>query len=71
MEVFRMASVSQQTIARPMPGLVGRNGLIDRYFYLFLSLIVAAVIVAGFSKTVDPGLVHAKPRVLCCCGCME
>ena len=56
-----MASVSQQVIARPTPGLVGRNGLIDRYFYLFLSLLIAAVVVAGFSKTVDQSLLHAAP----------
>jgi hypothetical protein len=48
-----MASVSQQAVVRPMPGILGRNGLIDRYFYLFLSLVVAVVVVAGFSKTID------------------
>jgi hypothetical protein len=57
-----MASVSQQVVARPVTGLVGRNGLIDRYFYFSLSLIVAVVIVAGFSRTVDQGLIHAAPR---------
>ena len=56
-----MATVSQQAIARPAPGIVGRNGLIDRYFYFFLSLVVAAVIVAGFSRTVNQGLIHATP----------
>lgn len=56
-----MASVSQQVVARPMPGLLGRNGLVDRYFYFLLSLIVAVVVVAGFSKTVGPGLIHAAP----------
>jgi hypothetical protein len=56
-----MASVSQQVVARPSPGIAGRNGLIDRYFYFLLSLIVAVVIVAGFSKTVDQGLIHATP----------
>ena len=56
-----MASVSQQVAARPMAGVLGRNGVIDRYFYFLLSLIVAVVIVAGFSKTVGPGLVHATP----------
>jgi hypothetical protein len=61
LEVSRMASVSQPTIARPTPGLVARNGFIDRYFYLFLSLVIAAVIVAGFSRTVDQGLIHAAP----------
>ena len=57
-----MASVSQQVVARPAPGIASRNGLIDRYFYFVLSLIVAVVIVAGFSKTVDAGLIHATPR---------
>ena len=56
-----MASVSQQVVARPVPGILGRNGLVDRYFYFLLSLIVAVVIVAGFSKTVGPGLIHAAP----------
>jgi hypothetical protein len=57
-----MASVSQQAVVRPMPGILARNGLIDRYFYLFLSLVVAVVVVAGFSKTIDQGLIHAAPR---------
>src|SRR6185503_684032 len=57
-----MASVSQQVVARPAPGVLGRSGLVDRYFYFLLSLIVAVVIVAGFSKTVDAGLIHAAPR---------
>ena len=57
-----MASVSQEIVARPVPGIAGRNGLIDRYFYFLLSLIAAVVIVAGFSKTVDAGLIHAEPR---------
>ena len=56
-----MASLSQQAIARPMPGLLGPKGLIDRYFYFFLSLVVAVVVVAGFSRTVDHGLFHAAP----------
>ena len=56
-----MASVSQQVVARPFPGVLGRNGVVDRYFYFVLSLIVAVVVVAGFSKTVGPGLVHAAP----------
>ena len=57
-----MASVSQQVVARPVPGIAGRNGVIDRYFYLFLSLVIAVVIVAGFSQTIDPSLIHAVPR---------
>lgn len=57
-----MASVSQQVVVRPAPGVLERNGLMDRYFYFLLSLIVAVVIVAGFSRTVGPGLIHAAPR---------
>ena len=56
-----MASVSQQAVARPAPGVAGRRGLVDRYFYFLLSLIVAVVIVAGFSQTIGPGLIHATP----------
>jgi hypothetical protein len=56
-----MASASQQAIARPSPSVIGRNGLVDRYFYLFLSIVVAAVVVAGFSRTVDQSLFHAAP----------
>ena len=57
-----MASVSQQVVARPAPGVLRRNGLVDRYFYLLLSLVVALVVVAGFSNTVGPALIHAAPR---------
>ena len=44
-----MASVGQQVVARPAQGVFGRSGLLDRYFYFLLSLIVAVVVVAGFS----------------------
>jgi hypothetical protein len=56
-----MASISQQPIARPMPGILGPRGLVDRYFYFFISLLVTVVVVAGFSKTVDQSLFHAAP----------
>lgn len=56
-----MASLSQRTIVRPAPGVIDRNGLVDRYFYFFLSLVVAGVVVAGFSRTIDHRLIHAVP----------
>jgi FtsH-binding integral membrane protein len=56
-----MASASQSVVARPVSRIAGRGGLLDRYFYLFLSLVVAGIVVAGFSRTVDRGLFHAAP----------
>jgi hypothetical protein len=35
--------------------------LLGKYFYLFMSLVIAAVVVYGFSHTVDTGLIHAVP----------
>src|ERR1700761_354709 len=56
-----MASLSQQSNVRPVPGIIDRNGLVDRSFYFFLSLVVAGIVVAGFSQTVDRFLIHAAP----------
>lgn len=55
-----MASVSQGALARPHP-ITGRNGLVDKYFYFTMSLLFAAIVVVGFSKTVDQNLFHAAP----------
>ena len=35
--------------------------LVDKYFYLFMSLLIAAVVVYGFSHTVERKLIHAVP----------
>jgi hypothetical protein len=60
-----MASASQSAVARPVSRrhsqILGRGGLVDRYFYLFLSLVIAGIVVAGFSRTVDRFLIHAAP----------
>jgi hypothetical protein len=56
-----MSSLSQNAIVRPAPGFARRNGLLDRYFYFVLSLLVAAIVVWGFSKTVDAALFHPAP----------
>lgn len=67
------AHLSMSTVnARPAVGLekksgtltlTGRDGIIDRYFYFAMSLLVAVVVVAGFQRTVDANLLHpAVPR---------
>jgi hypothetical protein len=56
-----MASASQSVVARPVSRIIGRGGTVDRYFYFFLSLVVAGILVAGFSRTVDQNLFHAAP----------
>jgi hypothetical protein len=37
------------------------KSFIGRYFYLIMSLVIAAVVIAGFSRTVNPNLIHANP----------
>ena len=37
-------------------------GLLDKYFYFFMSLLIAVTVVYGFSHTIDHNLVHAVPR---------
>jgi hypothetical protein len=57
-------ATSQSVAVRPVPGvsrILGRCGLVDRYFYFFLSLVVAGIVVAGFSHTVGKNLFHAAP----------
>ena len=58
-----MASVPQDVVARPFISVTGRNGLLDKYFYFFMSLLVAAIVVWGFAHTVNANLFHpAMPR---------
>src|SRR5271157_729641 len=35
---------------------------LSRYFYLCMSLVMAGLVVWGFSRTIDAALFHAKPR---------
>lgn len=37
------------------------RGLSGKYFYFFMSLLIAAVVVFGFSHTIDHNLIHAVP----------
>lgn len=58
-----MATLSQSAIAGWSGSITGRNGLVDRYFYLGMALLIAAVTVFGFSFTINANLLHpAKPR---------
>jgi hypothetical protein len=60
-----MASVSQSAVVRRDVQVTGRGGLIDKYFYFAMSLLVAGIVVWGFSHTVDQNLFHAAvPRPL-------
>jgi hypothetical protein len=41
----------------------GRNGILCRYFYFAMSLLLAAIVVSGFKRTVNDNLFHpAVPR---------
>jgi hypothetical protein len=43
--------------------LTGRNGILCRYFYFSMSLLVAAIVVSGFKRTINDNLLHpAVPR---------
>lgn len=61
------ASASQTAVVSSPSGFLGRGGLLDRYFYFAMSLVAAAVVVAGFGETVGDKLFHpaiAPPRLL-------
>jgi len=43
--------------------VTGRNGILHQYFYFSMSLLMAAIVVDGFKRTVNDNLFHAKvPR---------
>ncbi|MGB6974170.1 MAG: hypothetical protein WBD67_05760 [Terracidiphilus sp.] len=56
-----MASGTQGLTAPSIPAFTGRNGLVDKYFYFVMSLLIAGLVIAGFSRTVDQNLIHAAP----------
>ena len=58
-----MTAVPQPILVRPQTHVLGRNGLLDKYFYFAMSLLVAAIVVWGFSHTINENLFHATlPR---------
>ena len=46
-----------ETLARQRSG----SWLLDHYFYFFMSLLIAAVVIFGFSQTIDKKLLHPTP----------
>lgn len=47
--------------------ITGRGGFLDKYFYFSMSLLIAAVVIYGFSHTVSQNLIHpreARPFLL-------
>jgi hypothetical protein len=52
-ETVRVFSVSQPSVSLRW---------VEKYFYLCMSLLIAAVVVYGFSHTVENKLIHANPR---------
>jgi hypothetical protein len=55
-----MASL-QGALVVPRAPAAGRYRLLDKYFYFAMSLLIAAIVVAGFSRTVNQHLFHAAP----------
>jgi FtsH-binding integral membrane protein len=49
---------SQGVAARTRPRVAGRNGFVDRYFYFSMSLLAAAIVVWGFSHSINQNLFH-------------
>jgi hypothetical protein len=57
-----MASSSQETVVRPFQKIIGRSGLVDRYFYFAMSLLFAAIVIWGFSHSINDNLFHPAIR---------
>src|SRR5215469_16059205 len=61
-----MATISQTIPAHPA-NILGRRGLVDKYFYFAMSLLFSVIVVWGFSRTVNENLFHPaipRPRIL-------
>lgn len=62
-----MVSLPQNIVAGRSSAFRGRGGWLDRYFYFCMSLLVAAIVSIGFSRTVNQNLFHpsvARPHIL-------
>jgi len=53
-----VATVDQNTISRPLSPAIGFRRFLDKYFYFAMSLLMAAVVVAGFGRTVGHVMIH-------------
>jgi len=58
-----MAQLKKSTISTHKGAFMTtrHSSLLDRYFYFGMSLLIAAVVIYGFSHTVDQFLIHATP----------
>ena len=59
--------MSSKPYASARPVVTERSVFWSQYFYFFMALLVAAVIVYGFSRTIDQNLIHPRiprPRLL-------
>jgi len=56
-----MATLSQSAIAGSARAFTGPKGLVDKYFYFAMSLLISGIVVWGFHSTVNPNLIHATP----------
>jgi hypothetical protein len=62
-----MATLSQTAPARSINTFTGPRGLVDKYFYFATSVLFPAIVVWGFSRTVNQSLFHAavpRPPIL-------
>jgi hypothetical protein len=62
-----MATFTQTAPARPISPFAGPRGLVDRYFYLAMSVLMPMIVVSGFSRTINENLLHPaipRPRIL-------
>jgi len=53
--------MSSKPHAPPSPMTTRRGGFWRDYFYFFMSLLIAATAVYGFSHTIDHNLIHRSP----------
>lgn len=62
-----LQEATMATLSRSLPyegmRFTGRNGLIDKYYYFVMSVVLATIVFWGFSYTVDARLIHPPVQV--------
>jgi hypothetical protein len=56
-----MASATQAVVSRAVPKTTRFDKWLEKYFYFAMSLLFAATVVVGFSRTVNQNLFHGAP----------
>jgi len=62
-----MATLAQTAPARPLNTFAGPRGLVDKYFYFAMSVLITVIVYSGFSRTIGENLLHPaipRPRIL-------